>query len=56
MREFEVGETIFDVWALVAPETYFGFHIKIAEIKLQTELYASKEGDNRLFFRHERIQ
>ena len=56
MKDFKVGDTIFDVWALVAPETYFGFHIKIAEIKLQTELYASKQGDNRLFFRHERIQ
>lgn len=32
MKEFEAGDTVFDVWALVAPETFFGFHIKIAEI------------------------
>jgi len=50
---------LLDVYAWTAPkgkldlnENPRGDRIKIATIELQTKLYTSEEGDNRLFFQH----
>ena len=47
-----------DVYALTAPPSYEGGseRVKIAEIKLLTELYTSKHGDERLYFQHKRAR
>jgi hypothetical protein len=43
------------VFGWTAPEALDGELIKIADIKLLTDLYTSDFGDNRLFFRHQSI-
>ena len=52
-----------DVYAWTAPEGKLdlnenprGDRIKIATIELQTKLYTSEEGDNRLFFQHVKVR
>lgn len=53
------GVPLLDVYAWTAPEgkedlneNPRGERVKIATIELQTKLYTSEEGDNRLFFQH----
>ena len=48
---------ILDVYAVTMPDALVDSkRVKIAEIKLLTELYTSKHGDERLYFQHRKIQ
>ena len=48
----DAGDTIYEVYALTAPEALGGTEVKIADVKLETDLMASQEADEFLYFRH----
>jgi len=48
----ELGDTIYEVHALTAPEALGGELVKIADINLMTELHTSRWADENLYFRH----
>jgi len=51
------GSIILDVYAVTAPTSLEeSKRVKVAEVKLLTDLYTSKHGDERLYFQHKRIQ
>ena len=60
LKRIKAGEIIYEVHALTAPDTphpkfrteYGGELVKIADIKLKTDMYTSEWGDNHLFFHH----
>jgi hypothetical protein len=50
MKDIPAGTNLFEVWAWTKPQECGGIYEKIADIELQTKLYTSEAGDNRLFF------
>ena len=52
LKRLEPGSTVYEVYALTAPEDLGGTHVKIADIKLKTRLVTSKFADKTLYFRH----
>ena len=55
LQRIPKDSTVYEVYAFTAPESLGGDYIKIADIKLRSNLYTSEFGDNRLFFRHQSI-
>ena len=41
----DAGDTIYEVYALTAPEALGGTEVKIADVKLETDLLASQKSD-----------
>ena len=49
------GDTLLEVFAMTAPPDLDGELVKIAEIVLESDLYTSRFGDERLHFQHVRV-
>ena len=58
LKRIKKGEVLFNVHAWTAPNEpgFDGRFVKIAEVKLKTDLYTSEFGDERLFFKHTNIK
>ena len=58
LKRIKKGEVLFTVFGWTAPneEGFDGRRVKIAEVKLKTDLYTSEFGDERLFFKHTDIR
>ena len=53
LREgLSAGDTIYEVYGLTAPEALGGVEVKIADVKMQSDLYTSETADEYLYFRH----
>jgi len=55
LKEIPEGTDLFEVWGWSKPKSCDGEYHKIAVIRLQTKLYTSVAGDNRLYFQHRRV-
>ena len=55
LTRIKQGAKILEVWGLTAPVSLGGMWIKMADIKLKTDLYKSYFGDTRLYFQHKRM-
>jgi hypothetical protein len=51
-NQLKAGDTVYEVYGLTAPEALGGVEVKIADVKMQTDLYTSELGDEHLYFRH----
>lgn len=56
MATASTGDHLFDVMALIDPLAETKNWVKIAEITLESPMYPSLFGDERLFFRHQRTK
>ena len=52
LKRIKEGSIIMSVEALTAPVSLGGTWVKMADIKLLSDLYTSTFADSRLFFRH----
>ena len=55
MDSHSAGDTIYEVHALTAPVDFGGELIKIADVKLLTDLHTSRWADENLYFRHKSV-
>jgi len=55
LKDIPVGSDLLEVWAWDKHKDCGGVYEKIAVIRLQTKLYTSVAGDERLYFQHRRV-
>ena len=55
LKTIKSGESVLEVFAMTAPPALNGELVKIADIVLETDLYTSVFGDERLHFQHVRV-
>jgi hypothetical protein len=55
LKEIPAGTDLFEVWGWSSHKDCEGVYEKVAVIRLQTKLYTSVAGDERLYFQHRRV-